>query len=148
MHNYRHHIAHAILNFKIYGSFLISAFRLKIKHCVHLLSIYTPQETDTADKGMGDDTSSTTALLESASLGCGEGEREREREREREVKHHLECSLAYHVFMCNIKNTGRQAWVPGSTQSRSHPYYVHARDAWHLLPSCFSAINAIHPSRP
>ena len=36
---------------------------------VHLLTIKT-QDTETADEGTGDDTSSTTALLESASLLC------------------------------------------------------------------------------
>ena len=63
--------------------------------CTYLA--YAPQETDTADKGMGDDTSSTTALLESASLGCGEGERERERERS-ETSPRMQPSLpCFHV---------------------------------------------------
>ena len=55
-----------------------------MKYSVHLLSIHKPQETETADEETGDDTLSTTALPESASLGCGEGEGEGEKERERE----------------------------------------------------------------
>ena len=60
-----------------------------MKHSEHLLSIiiYKPQETETADEGTGDDTLSTTALSESASLGCGEGKGKRERERSETSTH-------------------------------------------------------------